>query len=149
MTNDELYALLADRMGSEPHYLAPGEENRLGGADGRGWMGILDDRSPGSYGPATFDGPMFRKVLGSTTLIFIDYATQAGERFYDLLRKAVECGTRLLVIQTPEGRDEEWLEYLRARWVGGHFDVVPQDSRRSARGRLCIRRSASEAKNAA
>jgi hypothetical protein len=138
MTQNELHAFLAGRSKGEPHDISPGELDHLEGADGhRRGISIVNDRTLGSCGPSAFDGPAFRKMLGSTRLVFLDYAAEPDLQFYGLLTRAVAIGVTVLVIQTTEDRDEVWLEYLITYWVGDS-DAMIAPAR--GRGRWAFRR---------
>jgi hypothetical protein len=147
MINDELYALLAARMNGEVRHLLLGEEDHLNGADGRRrWMAILDDRTPGTYGPSSFEGPAFRKVLGSTTVIVVDFSADPDPQVYDLLAEVTVLGTRLLAIQTIPDRAATWREFLYAHWTGSHIaEVVPIDNCPTTNVRLRMTRLHDEA----
>lgn len=127
MTNSRLYAALAARLGSVARHILPGEADHLAGPDGRRrWMAILDDRSPGSDGPATFDGRDFAKVLGSTTEMVVDFSEQPDLQAYDLLAEASVHGARVLVIQTTPDRAATWREFLCRRWTGSYIaEILP------------------------
>lgn len=127
MTEHELLAVLAAGMrhaGAEPEVcpLRPGDEDHLTAPDGLAqWLTILDDRTPGSDGPFTFDSPEFDKMLRATILLVIDYAPEPDADIYQLLARSVAFGNRVLIVQTVQRRWKEWLNYVSAHWRNGDF----------------------------
>jgi hypothetical protein len=147
MTQNEFYSFAAQLSKGanhlrEPHFLSDEDLDDLEGDHGRKcWMAILDDRTPGTYGPGTFEGPALRKLVASATVIFLDHSVECEEPLYNYFSKEVAAHARLLVIRTNEDRGEAWLDFLRGHWAGGCFDEIGTVADRVAlRGRLFMPR---------
>jgi hypothetical protein len=143
MTQQELVDLVARSMRDaggvcQPRRLLPGEEDYLNGADGRSqWMIVLDDCTPGTDGPVTFDGPALARILRSAMMVVIDHAPERDADVYDFLARTVPIGNRVFVIQTNNDRREIWHEFLSARWRNGDIaEVVPVENCLGVSGRL-------------
>jgi hypothetical protein len=87
-------------------------------------MIVLDDRTPGSDGPITFDGPALARILRSAMLVVIDHAPEGDADAYDFLTRTVTIGNRAFVIQTNNDRREIWHKFLSARWRNGDITEV-------------------------
>ncbi|HEX6506802.1 MAG TPA: hypothetical protein VF221_04145 [Chloroflexota bacterium] len=143
MMYDELTTFITDRMSDgsdhqrEPQRLSGRDDPSLLGPDGHArWMSILDDRSPGSDGPISFEGPLFAEVLGCTTMVVLDCAIEPDKDVYDLLSRAVTIGKRVLVIQTTVARRATWRGFLEGHWPGGQLgEIVPVENCSVVRGR--------------
>ena len=140
MKNNELQAAIAAALQDVGYecdldHLRPGYADHLAG-DAQ-WMGILDDRTPGSDGPPTFDGPELAKMLRSTILMVLDLAPEPDRDAYEFLARATAFGNRVFIVQTTASRRDAWRNFIRARRPELDVaEIVPVEGSTNVSGRL-------------